>query len=115
MAESTAKPRGRKASGTALSPAERQRRHRERMKAKVERADALQQRQRAADNEIFELKQALGEARRKLAAQEREISDLRLSLKDYRAKVSECHAERVREGERLIAERDAALAAGRIA
>lgn len=63
----TPKPRGRKPSGTALTPAERQKHYRERQKAKLAEAPAIPLRDEKAEARIVELNRTLADAQAEIA------------------------------------------------
>jgi predicted nuclease with TOPRIM domain len=63
----TPKPRGRKPSGTALTPAERQRLYRERQKAKLAAASAIPLRDEKSDARAEELNRKLADAQAEIA------------------------------------------------
>lgn len=76
----TPKPRGRKASGNALSPAERQKLYRERMKAKLAEAATIPLHDDKAESRIDELNRKLADAQTEIARLNKEGDALAYSV-----------------------------------
>jgi predicted nucleic acid-binding Zn-ribbon protein len=108
------KPRGRKASGTALSSAERQKLYRERMKAKLAAASVIPLRDDKAEPRIDELNRKLSDALEEVARLNRENDRLTIE-KDAlkrRLKAKETReADLCKRLDAAVAERDQARAA----
>jgi chromosome segregation ATPase len=84
----TPKPRGRKASGNALTPAERQRLYRERQKAKLAAASTIPLRDDKAESRIDELNRKLADAQAEVARLNREGDRLAIENDSLKRRLS---------------------------
>ncbi|EXJ14873.1 transcriptional regulator [Imhoffiella purpurea] len=116
-AAQTPRKRGRKPTGNAMTGAERQRRYLERLKAganivtDTKPDNAVSDRINVLERELAAAQQTIKAQLRERAEHERTIRDLRARVSSLDTKLRQVLEERVREGERLIQERDEARAA----